>query len=162
MIRFANVLDPFRNGRTSGEPEPTGRKVTRRIKFGIVVAACLVTLQSVLLVAGAWRNDRAIDSNMGVAQAEVLNAGPRRSTIEFVTPNRVTYRPELGVLYPSELADDMRIYGEYDKKDPNLVRVQHRNAALAIIPAGSIAVVGWLVAGALLLAATFIERRYVH
>jgi hypothetical protein len=33
---------------------------------------------------------------------------------------------------------------------------------LAIIPAGSIAVVGWLVAGALLLAATFIERRYVH
>jgi hypothetical protein len=74
----------------------------------------------------------------------------------------VTYRPELGVLYPSELADGMRIYVEYDKKDPNLVRVQHRNAALAIIPAGSIAVVGWLVAGALLLAATFIERRYVH
>jgi hypothetical protein len=162
MIRFANVPDLFRNGRTSGEPEPTGRKVTRRIKFGIVVAACLVTLQSVLLVAGAWRNDRAIDSNMGVAQAEVLNAGPRRSTIEFVTPDRVTYRPELGVLYPSELADGMRIYVEYDKKDPNLVRVQHRNAALAIIPAGSIAVVGWLVAGALLLAATFIETRYVH
>ena len=42
---------------------------------------------------------------MGVAQAEVLSAGPRRSTIEFVTPDRVTYRPELGVLYPSELAD---------------------------------------------------------
>ena len=42
--------------------------------------------------------------NMGVAAAEVLDAGPRRSTIEFVTPDRVTYRPELGVLYPSELA----------------------------------------------------------
>ena len=83
---------------------------------------------------------------MGVAQAEVLNAGPRRSTIEFVTPDRVTYRPELGVLYPSELADGMRIYVEYDKNDPNLVRVQHRNASLAIIPAGSVAVVGWLVA----------------
>jgi hypothetical protein len=159
MIRFANVLDPFRNGRTSGEPEPTGRKVTRRIKFGIVVAACLVTLQSVLLVAGAWRNDRAIDSNMGVAQAEVLNAGPRRSTIEFVTPDRVTYRPELGVLYPSELDTGMRIYVEYDRGNPDLVRVQDRNASLAIIPAASIAVLGWLAAAAILSLLAFVQRR---
>ena len=71
---------------------------------------------------------------MGVAAAEVLSAGPRRSTIEFVTPDRVTYRPELGVLYPSELDTGMRIYVEYDKDNPDLVRVQHRNAALAIIP----------------------------
>jgi hypothetical protein len=137
-------------------------KVLRRIKLGIVIAACLVTLQSVLLVAGAWRNDRQIARHMGVAQAEVLNAGPRRSTIEFVTPDRVTYRPELGVLYPSELSDGMRIYVEYDKNDPNLVRVQHRNAALAIIPAGSIAVVGWLIAAALLVAVTLLQRRYVR
>ncbi len=136
------------------------RKVFRRIRIGIVIAACLVTLQSVLLVAGAWRNDRQIERHMGVAQAEVLSAGPRRSTIEFVTPDRVTYRPELGVLYPSELADGMRIYVEYDKNDPNLVRVQHRNASLAIIPAGSIAVLGWLVAGASLVAVTIIQRRY--
>jgi hypothetical protein len=162
MTRFASVLNQFRNGRNSGEPETTRRKVMRRVRFGIVVAACLVTLQSVLLVAGAWRNDRQIERHMGVAQAEVLNAGPRRSTIEFVTPDRVTYRPELGVLYPSELADGMRIYVEYDKNNPNLVRVQHRNAALAIIPAGSIAVVGWLVAGVLLGAVKLIERRYVH
>lgn len=162
MSRLATVLNLFRNGRTSDEPEATGRKVMCRIKFGIVVAGCLVMLQSLLLVAGAWRNDRQIEQNMGVAQAEVLSAGPRRSTIEFVTPDRVTYRPELGVLYPSELADGMRIYVEYDRNDPNLVRVQHRNAALAIIPAGSIAAVGWLVAGALLVGTKFIERRYVH
>ena len=162
MSRFAPVLNLLRNGRNSVEPETTGRKVLRRIRFGIVVAACLVTLQSVLLVAGAWRNDRQIERNMGVARAEVLSAGPRRSTIEFVTPDRVTYRPELGVLYPSELADGMRIYVEYDRNNPNLVRVQHRNAALAIIPAGSIAVVGWLVAGALLVAATYVGKRYVH
>ena len=162
MSRLATVLNLFRNGRTSDELEATGRKVMRRIKFGIVVAGYLVMLQSLLLVAGAWRNDRQIERNMGVAQAEVLSAGPRRSTIEFVTPDRVTYRPELGVLYPSELADGMRIYVEYDRNDPNLVRVQHRNAALAIIPAGSIAVVGWLVAGALLVGTKFIERRYVH
>ena len=71
---------------------------------------------------------------MGVAQAEVLSAGPRRSTIEFVTPDRVTYRPELGVLYPSELDTGMRIYVEYDNDNPDLVRVQHRNAALGDHP----------------------------
>jgi hypothetical protein len=96
---------------------------------------------------------------MGVAEASVLSAGPRRSTIEFVTPDRVTYRPELGVLYPSELDIGMRIYVEYDKNDPDLVRVQHRNASLAIIPAGSIAVVGWLIAGAALLGVAMVEKR---
>ena len=115
-----------------------------------MIAACLVTLQSVLLVFGAWRNDRQIERHMGVAEANVLSAGPRRSTIEFVTPDRVTYRPELGVLYPSELETGMRIYVEYDTNNPDLVRVQDRNASLAIIPAGSIAVVGWLIAGAAL------------
>lgn len=133
--------------------------VFRRIRIGIIVLACLVTLQSVLLVLGAWRNDRQIERHLGVAEATVLDAGPRRSTIEFVTPDRITYRPELGVLYPSELENGMRIYVEYDVNNPDLVRVQHRNAALAIIPAGSIAVVGWLVAVAALGATGLVERR---
>lgn len=143
-----------------GEPGETVRaKVFRRIRIGIVAAACLVTLQSVLLVVGAWRNDQQIERNLGVAEATVLDAGQRRSTIEFVTPDRVTYRPELGVLYPSELENGMRIYVEYDTNDPDLVRVQHRNAALAIVPAGSIAVVGWLVAGVALAGTGVLERR---
>jgi Protein of unknown function (DUF3592) len=139
--------------------ETRSQRILRRVRIGIVIAACLVTLQSVLLVLGAWRNDRQIQRHMGVAEANVLSAGPRRSTIEFVTPDRVTYRPELGVLYPSELDTGMRIYVEYDRNDPDLVRVQHRNASLAIIPAGSIAVVGWLIAGAALLGVTYVEKR---
>lgn len=140
-------------------PDTPGRRIVRWTRVGVLILATLVTLQSVLLVAGAWRNDLSIQNNMGVAQAEVLSAGPRRSTIEFVTPDRVTYRPELGVLYPSELATGMRIYVEYDKKNPNLVRVQHRTATLAIIPAGSIAVVSWLVAGAALVGLALVEKR---
>jgi hypothetical protein len=139
--------------------ETRSQRVFRRIRIGIILAACLVTLQSVLLVFGAWRNDRQIERHMGVAEANVLSAGPRRSTIEFVTPDRITYRPELGVLYPSELDTGMRIYVEYDKNNPDLVRVQDRNASLAIIPAGSIAVVGWLIAGAALAGVTLLERR---
>ena len=38
--------------------------------------------------------------DMGVAAAEVLSAGPRRSDHRVRHPDRVTYRPELGVLYP--------------------------------------------------------------
>ncbi len=143
-----------------GEPgETRSQRIIRRVRIGVVIAACLVTVQSVLLVLGAWRNDQEIERNMGVAAAEVLSAGPRRSTIEFVTPDRVTYRPELGVLYPSELDTGMRIYVEYDKNNPDLVRVRDRNASLAIIPAGSIAVVGWLAAGAALVVLALLQRR---
>lgn len=160
LLRRLKALWQYAVPHLYGEPgECRSARVWRRIRIGIVVAACLVTLQSVLLVLGAWRNDRQIERHLGVAEATVLDAGQRRSTIEFVTPDRITYRPELGVLYPSELEDGMRIYVEYDTNNPDLVRVQHRNAALAIIPAGSIAVVGWLVAGAALGGTALIERR---
>ncbi|MEU9805102.1 DUF3592 domain-containing protein [Mycobacterium sp. NPDC050853] len=134
-------------------------RVIRRVRIGVWVLAGLLTLQSLLLIVGAWRNDKAIERDMGVALAEVLSAGPRRSTIEFVTPERVTYRPELGVLYPSELSPGMRIYVEYDKSNPDLVRVQGRNASLSIVPGGSIIVVVWAVAGAALLGLAWIQRR---
>ncbi|MDT5210963.1 MAG: hypothetical protein QOF67_3378 [Mycobacterium sp.] len=159
MNRLTALVRKFFPRLYGDESETRSVRVLRRLRIGIVIAACLVTLQSVLLVLGAWRNDRQIERHMGVAEANVLSAGPRRSTIEFVTPDRVTYRPELGVLYPSELDTGMRIYVEYDKNDPDLVRVQDRNASLAIIPAGSIAVVGWLVAGAALFGVAFVERR---
>lgn len=147
------------HGTSEEMPDTRARIVVRWVRIGILVLASVVTLQSVLLVAGAWRDDLSIQRNMGVAQAEVLSAGPRRSTIEFVTPDRVTYRPELGVLYPSELATGMRIYVEYNTNDPNLVRVQHRNAGLAIIPAGSIAVVAWLAAAVALVGLAALDKR---
>ena len=159
MKRLTALVRKFFPRLYGDETETRSVRVLRRVRIGIVIAACLVTLQSVLLVLGAWRNDRQIERHMGVAEANVLSAGPRRSTIEFVTPDRVTYRPELGVLYPSELDTGMRIYVEYDKNNPDLVRVQDRNASLAIIPAGSIAVVGWLIAGAALFGVAWVERR---
>jgi hypothetical protein len=147
------------HGRSGDFPDTRGRRVVRWARIGVLILTGLVTLQSLLLVAGAWRDDIAIQRNMAVAEAEVLSASPSRSTIEFVTPDRVTYRPELGVLYPSELATGMRIYVEYDKRNPNLVRVQHRTAKLAIIPAGSLAVVGWLVGAAALLGLALVDKR---
>jgi len=159
VIPPKTLLHILIHGRGDELPKTRPRSVLRWARIGVLIVAGLVTLQSVLLVAGAWRNDVAIRRNMGVAQAEVLSAGPRRSTIEFVTPDRVIYRPELGVLYPSELSTGMRIYVEYNKRDPNLVRVQHRNAGLAIIPAGSIVVAAWLIAAALLAGLALLDKR---
>lgn len=166
MNRLASALAALKawwriliHGRSGEFPNTRGHRAIRWARIGVLIVASLVTLQSLLLVAGAVRNDFAIKHNMGVAEAEVLSASQRRSTIEFVTPDRVTYRPELGVLYPSELAQGMRIYVEYDKRNPNLVRVQHRNAKLAIIPAGSIAVVGWLIAAAALTGLASLDKR---
>jgi hypothetical protein len=147
------------HGRSGEFPNSRGHRLVRWARIAVLIVVSLVTFQSLLLVAGAWRDDIAISRDMGVAEAEVLDAGPRRSTIEFVTTDRVTYRPELGVLYPSELATGMRIYVEYDKRNPNLVRVQHRTAKLAIIPAGSIAVIGWLIAAAALTGLAMLDNR---
>lgn len=147
------------HGPTGEVSHSSAGRIIRWTRIGALLITGLLTFSSLLLVAGAWRNDFAIESSMGVAQAEVLDAGPRRSTIEFVTPERVTYRPELGVLYPSELATGMRIYVEYDRTDPDLVRVQHRNASLSIIPAGSLIVVGWIIAGAALVGLAMLEKR---
>ncbi|MDT5166374.1 MAG: hypothetical protein QOC88_3268 [Mycobacterium sp.] len=166
MTRFAATLVVLKtwariliHGRSGEFPNTRGHRGVRLARIGVLIVVGLITLQSLLLVAGAIRNDVAIQNDMGVAEAEVLDAGPRRSTIEFVTPDRVTYRPELGVLYPSQLATGMRIYVEYDKRNPNLVRVQHRNAKLAIIPAGSIAVVGWLIGAAALTGLAWMDKR---
>ncbi|AWV48570.1 hypothetical protein JK2ML_2271 [Mycobacterium leprae Kyoto-2] len=159
MILSKSLLRILIHGRSDEPPSTRARVIMRWGRIAVLIVTGLITLQSVLLVAGAWRNDLTIQHNMGVAQAEVLSAGPRRSTIEFVTPERVTYRPELGVLYLSELSTGMRIYVEYNKNDPNLVRVRHRNAGLAIIPAGSIAVVCWLAATVVLVALAVLDKR---
>ena len=94
MNRLAKALAALKawwhiliHGRSDEFPNTRGHRAIRWARIGVLIAASLITLQSLLLVAGAVRNDFAIKHNMGVAEAEVLSAGPRRSTIEFVTPD---------------------------------------------------------------------------
>ncbi|MEN0137708.1 MAG: DUF3592 domain-containing protein [Rhodococcus sp. (in: high G+C Gram-positive bacteria)] len=122
-------------------------RVTRRVRRGVLVAAIGISILAVLLVLAAWRNDHTIQSDRGVATAEVLSAGSLRSAISFVTPDGVTHNPELGVLYPTNLTVGQRIDVEYARSDPDLVRVSGRDASVAVIPAGSLIVVTWLIAG---------------
>lgn len=136
-----------------------GPVTTRRVRRGVVVAAVVVTVLMALLVVAAWRDDRAIEADAGVATADVLTVGRVSAAISFTTPDGVTHTPELGVLYPTGLAADQRIQVEYSRADPDLVRVQGRGAALAVVPAGSVAVGAWVVAGVALLGLRRRSRR---
>lgn len=121
----------------------TGTERARRIVLTVAIA---LSALAVALFLGALRNDRTIESDMGTATAEVLSAGSLRSAVAFVTPDGVTHNPELGVLYPTGLATGQRIAVEYARSDPDLVRVTGRDARVALIPAGSVIVVTWLIA----------------
>lgn len=134
--------------------EVTARRVTR----GVLIVAVSVSVLAVLLVLAAWRNDHTINSDKGVATAEVLSAGALRSAVSFVTPDGITHNPRLGVLYPTNLTVGQRIDVEYARADPDLVRVSGRDVRVALVPAGSVIVVTWLLAAPTL---WYVRRRTV-
>nr|WP_225731646.1 MULTISPECIES: DUF3592 domain-containing protein [unclassified Nocardia] len=126
---------------------PDRRRIRlRRAAIGVVVAASVVSALTVLLVAAAWRNDYLINSDKGVATAEVLSAGRLRSAVMFVTPDGKSHNPKVGVLYPTNLTAGERINVEYSRSDPDLVRVAGRDVRVAIPPALSVIAVSWAVA----------------
>ncbi|QBJ95674.1 DUF3592 domain-containing protein [Rhodococcus sp. ABRD24] len=120
-------------------------RAAHRAAVTIVVVATSISVLAVLLILAAWRNDHTIESDMGTATAEVLSAGSLRSAVSFVTPDGITHNPVLGVLYPTKLTAGQRIDVEYARSEPDLVRVAGRDARVAIVPAGSVIVVTWLI-----------------
>ncbi|GAA4403338.1 DUF3592 domain-containing protein [Tsukamurella soli] len=131
----------------------------RRTQLVLLSTGALITLLCAILLVAAWRDDRAITGHLGTATADVLSAGPRRSTISFYTADGVNHNPPLGVLYPSELTVGDRIQVEYDTADPDLVRVAGRTASVAVVPAASVAVVSWLVIAAVMVTLAQAQRR---
>jgi hypothetical protein len=132
-------------------PPPARLARVRVWQWVVCLVAAAVSVLAVLLVLGCWRDDHTISSDMGTATAEVLSAGRLRSAISFVTPDGVTHNPKLGVLYPTNLVAGQHIDVQYARSDPDLVRVSGRDARVSIIPAASVIVVVWAVAGATLL-----------
>ncbi len=108
-------------------PSPVvGIPTVARLRRAVVVAAIGVTVLAVLLLAGTVRDDFTIRSDEGRATADVLSVSPFFAAISFTTPDV-----------------------EYARGNPDLVRVTGRDARLAVIPAGSLVVVAWMIAGGL-------------
>ena len=129
----------------------------RRLRRIITTVAIVFSVLALLLILAAWKDDVTISGDKGVATAEVISAGRLRSAITFLTPDGATHNPKLGVLYPTNLIAGQNIEVEYYQADPDLVRVAGRDAWVAVIPALSVIIVAWLIAGVLLYA---VERMY--
>jgi hypothetical protein len=118
--------------------------------IAVVTAAVLITAMSLLLIAGAWRDDHAIEANIGHTQAEVLYAGFDRTVVRFTTPDGASHSPPLGVLYPQDLQTGQRVLVDYDTTDPDdLVRVAGRDYRLTFLPFGMLVGITWVVAAGL-------------
>ncbi|SFJ19037.1 hypothetical protein SAMN05421835_103363 [Amycolatopsis sacchari] len=111
--------------------------------FGV---AGLITALCVGLLFAAIRNDGAITSHLGAANAQVDSVSWDRTIIRFETPDGIVHIPANGVLYPGGLVAGDLVRIEYDTSDPELARVAGRTASLTLLPLGTTILITWLVA----------------
>ncbi|MEE4024087.1 DUF3592 domain-containing protein [Gordonia sp. PKS22-38] len=133
--------------------------VLRRTQYVLVLLGMVISTMALVLVAGCHRNDAQIDRNMATVMADVVSADRLHAAVNFQTPDGDFHSPRLGLLYPTELTQGQRISVEYDATNPDLARPAGRSWTLAIIPALSIIVVGWLIVGAVMVLLAEINRR---
>ncbi|MFS8098006.1 DUF3592 domain-containing protein [Lentzea alba] len=124
---------------------PRGVRVRRAVCRALLVVGGVVTLICVLLPLACWRDDMAIERNMGQAVAQVEAVTFNRTVVRYATPDGRVIIPQQGVLYPSGLnaGDNVRV--EYDRANPELTRVAGRTAVLSLLPVGTFLVVVWIV-----------------
>ena len=130
-----------------------GRRIAAWALLGV---ASLVTLLCLLLLVGGWRNDEAISSHVGYANAEVVSTSFGRTVVRFNTPDGAVHSPPDGILYPKGLVTGQIVRVEYDQRDPELARVAGRSIASALLPLVLIVVVTWGIAVGVL---TWLRRR---
>lgn len=133
--------------------------ILRRTQYVLVLLGMVVTTMALVLVAGCHRNDAQIDENTATVMADVVSADRLHAAVNFQTPDGDFHSPRLGLLYPTELTQGQRISVEYDATNPDLARPAGRSWTLAIVPALSIIVLGWLIVGAVMVLLAEINRR---
>ncbi|MGW5055442.1 DUF3592 domain-containing protein [Actinokineospora sp. NPDC004072] len=132
-------------------PELDSRARVRRAVARVLVAVGgLLCVFGVLLIVAAVVEDVAIENHTGRAEAEVVSVDFRRTLVRFTTPDGAEQVPSVGVLYPEHLEVGQVVRVEYDVRNPDLVRVAGRGAALTILPVTSLLAAVWAVIGAVL------------
>ncbi|WP_269508437.1 DUF3592 domain-containing protein [Corynebacterium faecium] len=120
----------------------------RRAHQVVLALYAFATLGSVAMVAGPALNDARIQANPGRGTAIVTEAGRMRTFVEYQTEDGQLVSPPRGLLYPTGLGEGQQVWVTYDKTDPDLVKVEGRGWALALLPALSMWAVATLVAAA--------------
>ncbi|HEY2203802.1 MAG TPA: DUF3592 domain-containing protein [Pseudonocardia sp.] len=125
---------------------PVVMPLIRRLPAMILVLGGLITLMGVLVMVGAHKDDLAIDRHVGVATAEVLPGSSfNRTLIRYATEDGASVLPENGVFYPRDLQPGQIVRVEYDRADPDRVRVLGRTASVGWLPLSLMVVGTWVV-----------------
>ena len=132
------------------------RRRARQLVIVLYVAALLGCTATVM---GAFFNDRTIANDRGRALAQVTTVGSYRTTVDFQDENGIFHSPATGLLYPTGLGEGQRVWVNYAKSNPELVKVEGREWTLSIIPALSVGALAAIIAGLLWMAVGLIGRR---
>lgn len=135
----AQVLAP-RAGR------PTRARPSKPSPWTLLVVPGVLTALVVLALAGAARDDAAINARTGHATAEVLAVTMTRTVVQFAGPDGQVYSPDEGLSYPSGLMVGQLVRVEYDTAAPERVRVAGRTWLVGALPASLAVVVLWALA----------------
>jgi hypothetical protein len=107
--------------------------------------AGLLTALITLALVGAALDDAGIEARTGHATAQVLAVTSMRTLVQFAVPEGKVYRPDEGVAYPSGLQVGQLVRVEYDRADPDQVRVAGRGWVQGVAPAVVTLAALWLV-----------------
>ncbi|ALC04960.1 hypothetical protein CDES_02500 [Corynebacterium deserti GIMN1.010] len=134
-------------------------QVRRRARQLVLVIYITAMLGVVAMVFGPFLNDRTIEDNPGRALAQVTNVGSFRTTVDYQDEKGLFHSPATGLLYPTGLGEGQRVWVNYAKSDPELVKVEGRKWTLSIIPALSVGAVATVIGAVLWLGVGRIGRR---
>lgn len=129
-------------------PRPSRATVHRRLVQGLLATYLLACVVCGSLVVTAAISDWRIGHDRGTATAEVLSTGSR-TLVRFPDDQGRYHSPGTGLKYPGGLDTGDRVKVEYQRDDPENVKVAGRTWTLAFLPAISSWVVCSVVAAVL-------------
>lgn len=122
------------------------RPAARRSPEIVITVGLVLSVLAALVLVGAARNDAKIARDRGQAVAEVLDGSTsQRTFVRFTAADGAVLTPETGVFYPRGLAPGQLVRVEYDRSEPELVRVEGRDWTVGLVPVVIGIVVIWLV-----------------
>jgi hypothetical protein len=111
------------------------RPAARRSPEIVVSVGLVLSVLGALILIGAARNDAKIAANPGTSVAEVLDGSTsQRTYVRFTASDGAVLTPEKGVFYPRGLEAGQLVRVQYDRTEPELVRVEGRNWTVALVP----------------------------
>lgn len=134
--------------------------ILRRVQKVLLTLGLVVTAMCLVLIVACFRNDAQISAHKATVTADVVYADRLHANVYFQTPDGSVHSPRLGLLYPTELTAGQRIRVDYSTDNPDIAKPTGRSAVLSIVPAVSVAVLGWVVVGALMLGLAELSRRW--